>query len=89
MSAIWKYPLKAQDLQEVQTPDGAQFIAAQVQNGQICLWAIVEPTLPKVWRVIRIIGTGHEFDAMGLDHIGSVQLHGGTLVFHVFEESMR
>lgn len=88
MSTIWKYQLKPQDLQELEVPDGAQFIAAQVQHGQICLWAIVEPTLPKTWRVVRIVGTGQEFNPTGLRHIGSVQLSGGLYVFHVFEEGL-
>lgn len=84
---IWKYPLEVTDAQPVFMPAGAKVLSAQVQHGVICLWAMVDPSKPDVPHVVRIIGTGHSFPAVIADeyqHVGTVQLAGGDLIFHVF-----
>lgn len=83
---IWKYQLELDDEQVVMMPRHSKIIACQVQNDQICLWARVnskQPTLDR--RVIRIVGTGHPCEEVSLEHLGTVQMEGGRLIFHVFE----
>lgn len=48
---------------------------------------MVNPTMPNDMAVtIRIFGTGHTIqDADRLEYIGTIQMCGGALVFHVFK----
>jgi len=89
MNKIFKYVLEVTDLQEVDIPVNAINLAVQFQNGDLCLWAIVNPENPKYKRKIRIIGTGHPIseDVINgeLKYIGTVQDMGGALIWHVFE----
>jgi hypothetical protein len=54
------------------------------------LWARVDPGADLVLRTFVVFGTGHDIDpdkfAGSLAHVGTVQLHGGALVIHIFEE---
>jgi len=87
MSAVWKYPLAVTDVQEVEMPAGAEILSAQVQDETLCLWALVVPGWEEEPRRIRIVGTGNPFDhETGVKFIGTVQMHSGLLVWHVFEE---
>ena len=84
---IFKYPIKPGDYVEIEMPIGAQVLDVQVQHNQPCLWALVDPELPKEKRYFRFAGTGHPIkeDLSQLSHIGSFQLLEGALVFHLFE----
>lgn len=86
MSTVFKYPIPINDESEIHMPRGADIICVDVQNGLPHLWARVDPEAPIVVRHFRMAGTGHPLndDEVG-KHIGSVQLRGGTLVFHIFE----
>ena len=85
---IWKFELEIADKQTIEMPVNAEILTVQTQNEIPCLWALVDPDDPKEDRVIKIFGTGHPivYDA-GVDrkYIGTYQLRGGSLVFHVFE----
>lgn len=86
MKSVWKFPLAMTSAQEIAIPSGARLLAVQPQGEQVCLWAFVDTSAPKVSRHIAIIGTGHEAPAYGdLKHISTFQLHEGALVFHAFE----
>jgi hypothetical protein len=84
MQRIYKYPLLILDEQEVEMPMGAGLMTVQMQNGQPCLWALVdtENTLEK--RKVLIRGTGHPAVDVGR-YISTFQMKGGELVFHAFE----
>jgi len=89
MRTIWKFPLAVADFQTVDMPIGAEVLAVQPQREQVCLWAKVDPSRDKERRGFWIIGTGHPIEDdrernIGR-HVGTFQLHGGALVFHVFE----
>ena len=86
MKSIWKFPLQVMDSQEIEMPSHAQVLTVQVQGEQPCLWAIVTPYAPKVTRTVRIYGTGHPApdDLSRADYVGTFQLMGGGLIFHVF-----
>lgn len=83
---IWKYQLIVGDRQAIALPKGAKLLSIQIQYGIPCLWALVEPKAPKELRKILTRGTGQEFDSANLVFLGTYQLSGGSLVFHVFEE---
>lgn len=86
MRTIWKYPLEIADRQVVRMPSGAQVLSAQVQHGQLCLWAIVDDDRDVADTQVHIAGTGHPLDAINPSwrHVGTVQMLEGRLVFHVF-----
>lgn len=82
---IWKYPLETTDAQDIAMPSDAKILCVQVQGDTPCLWALVSPDLSPVNRRILTFGTGHDIPLDSGHYIGSYQLHGGALVFHVFE----
>ena len=89
---IWKYKLNPVDIQTVKMPAGSVILSCQVQDDVPCLWAKVEPELKKIERVIEIIGTGTPIsESLNIERvfIDTVQLHGGSLVFHVFERVLK
>lgn len=85
MNAIWKFPLSPLRANVIQAPGVFRPIAAQMQDDQLTLWAIVQPGLPLYPRHIHVVGTGHHFDAQDLLHIDTVQ--DGGMVWHVFTDA--
>lgn len=90
-SVIWKYPLEITDTQTVSMPFGAKILCVQTQNNAPCLWALISnadsPNSPEPRR-IEVHGTGNpipEQDGWVRLYIGTVQTHGGMMVWHVFE----
>ena len=87
MKTIYKYPLSFEDRFLIDMPDGAQPLSLQMQHGVPCLWAMVDTNAPTVKRALYCRGTGHDADAIGnAEHLGSVQMQGGALIFHFFLE---
>ena len=83
---IWKYDVAITDTFALEMPAGAQLLDVQVQHeGGAQLWALVNPTQPTNMRVFRLVGTGHSVPDERLQYVGTFQLHGGALVFHLFE----
>lgn len=84
---IYKYPIEVTDFQKVKLPLNAKILTAQTQNGFLCLWAQVEEKNTTIEeRSIEIFGTGHPMtDTLNRKYISTVQMKGGSLVFHVFE----
>lgn len=86
MAKVFKYQLPISDAVKVYMPKDAKVLCVQVQNGQPCIWASVNPDKELEERQFRIAGTGHTIeDGIVDNYIGTVQLHDGKLVFHVFE----
>lgn len=84
MQTIWKYPVVLDDEFELRMPAGARLLTVQVQQGKPVLWALVNPDVPQKTRRFRLYGTGQPLpDAPG-EYVGSFQVHGGALVFHLF-----
>lgn len=82
---VYKYPVTLDDAFALQLPRGAQLLTVQVQRGEPVLWALVDPGAPDETRTFRLAGTGHRIDdADLLTYVGTFQLHGGALVFHLF-----
>lgn len=88
MKTIYKYPLEITDRQEIEMPREARILAVQVQNNVPCLWAVVDTELPLKERIFDTFGTGNPVDNYinyTHNYIGTYQVRGGSLVFHVFE----
>ena len=85
---IWKFVLQAKDDNIIQMPKNAEILTVQMQGGVACMWALVHPEAKKEPRHFEIFGTGHPI-SYGIDvnriYIGTCQLVGGDLIFHVFE----
>ena len=82
---IWKFPVKVKDVQGVEMPEGAEILTVQLQHGQGCIWAVVDPGAEKVWRYFTTYGTGHPIINGADTYIGTYQESSGYLVWHVFE----
>lgn len=88
MKTIWKFPIEITDVQPVCMPEGAEILSAQVQGGQLCLWALVNPENQMTERVIEVFGTGNPIHSgMGTDRkfIATAQMRDMPPVWHVFE----
>jgi len=88
MQAIWKFPLQCANKNTIALPKGAKVLCVQTQRDVPCVWALVPDTNAEVVqeRTFAIYGTGHEHESIGGEYVGTFQLQGGALVFHVFEE---
>lgn len=91
MSAVWKYELLAAEHFVLSMPKGAEVLTVQVQHGKPQLWARVDPTAEKEPRHFGVYGTGHRIqdpsEGVRLAYVGTFQIDGGQLVFHLFEGS--
>lgn len=90
MKRVYKYPVEITDVQTILLPIGAQILSVQEQDGRAYLWAIVNPETDSEPRRFRLYGTGHNIETENLlKFVGTFQLLGGRLVFHLFEEVLR
>jgi len=68
-------------------PFGAQILAVNTQFEEPKMWAIVDTDKQKAFRKIIVIGTGNPIHPQATGtYIGSYQLSGGNLIFHVFDD---
>lgn len=82
---VWKFVI-ADPETPVRMPQHATILHVGEQHGQVCIWALVDPTAPQVDRRFVIAGTGHDVPAYRGRFFGTVLLAGGDLVFHVWED---
>ena len=86
MLKVWKFPIVIDDYQSIAMPSGARLLHIDLQNGTPCIWALVDPHASIVKRKLRIAGTGHPIDPIETrNHVGTVQMLGGNLIWHVFD----
>jgi hypothetical protein len=87
MRTVFKYPIETTDTQELKLPQGSTILCVQVQNGQPCVWVILDSEV-NVNRIYTLttLGTGHRlsYNLAADNYLGTYQLQGGALVFHVF-----
>jgi hypothetical protein len=86
MKSIWKFPIEITDEQKVFMPQTAQVLSVQVQNGTPCIWALVDTEEQIAERTFIVHGTGHPCACEASEFIGTFQVRGGSLVFHLFEK---
>ena len=88
--AVWKFPAPVDDQVKIDLPLGAEILSVQVQRGEPCIWALCDTEAKKELRSFVWVGTGHAYPSrfyQGLAFVGTIQLEGGSLVFHLFEET--
>ena len=83
---IWKFQLAFTTPQQIKMPAGAEILHVGVQHGNICLWAAVDATAPVTGRRFALVGTDHETPEGAANYLGTVQLTGGALILHVYEQ---
>ena len=81
---IFKYPLKLTE-NAIAIPRGARPLTVQVQNGVVCLWAMIDENEPTEIRTIVICNTGEYIQPFGWLYLGTVQIN--NYVGHVFLQS--
>lgn len=86
MRTIYKYKLELKDEQEIVMPALANILCVQMQNGSPHIWAQLDSNASPQTRTIGIFGTGNPIPPYkNMYYIGTFQIHGAGLVFHVFE----
>jgi len=84
--AIYKFMLKIQDEQQVELPAYSEVLKVNEQNGNMCLWAIVDVNEKTIVPLkINIYGTGSTIGEQMFKHnyLDSVLMNDG-LVWHIF-----
>jgi hypothetical protein len=85
MLTIHKFPFRIEDRFDLKMPRGASILRAECQQGQPCLWALVDTSEPIEEASFRVYGTGQPIDpqvAWGLSHVDTFQQ--GPMVWHLF-----
>ena len=85
MMTVYKFPFDLDDIVVLKMPTGSEVLHVEVQHGVPCLWARVDPKAALEVRRFRVAGTGHPLKEDVGEHLGSLLMRGGSLVFHVFE----
>lgn len=86
MKIIYKYTVPFSGMAVVSLPKQAPILHVGEQDGVIFIWALVDMSEITVPRYFRIYGTGFAFKDE-VQHVGSVIVDDGRLVWHVFEVS--
>ena len=85
-TTIWKYPIEIADQQYLELPTSAEILSVQTQFDSVYVWVKLNPTVTRTARQLRLFGTGQLVPDSGLRFVGTFQIQGGHLVFHLFEE---
>lgn len=89
MKTIWKFELEITDEQYIKAPLNMTPLSAQIQNGQLVLWGIVDPKGYVGNHRVLIVGTGNPLPDMIIEgmskYLSTVQ--DGAFVWHVFVDA--
>lgn len=66
-------------------PIGAKPLHVADQQGQLTMWALVEPSVDREVRVFDVFGTGHPISGEKYEFVGTS--FAWPFVWHVFEET--
>ena len=87
LTRIYKYELYFG--RTVYLPKGAKILSVGCQGDGLFLWAEVDPNeTRKEARLFIVYGTGHDIESPEKvrKFVGTALMHGGSLVWHVFEK---
>lgn len=88
MRVIRQYPVpSAEGLHEVEMPRG-EILSFAAMDGELVIWALVDPAQPKVGRKLALVQTDNDFDdARTMKYIGTAPGYARTYatVWHLFE----
>lgn len=89
---IYKYQVRSgRDglFEPIPMPVGATVLSVDAQKDQLYVWAMVDAELVNSeLRTFAVYGTGWDIDPVegkDLKFVGTALMHGGLLVWHVFE----
>lgn len=87
MKTIWKFTCPVTDTFSIPMPLGAELLHLDTQDGEPRLWALLDQDAVMELRHFVLVGTGHPMGdgTAELHYVGTVQAHGGALVWHLFE----
>ena len=88
MITIWKYEVPIEDHFTLELPVNSKILSFQLQRGTPTIWVMVDTKKPIILRKFRLCGTGHELENKYWKFIGTIQMHNGDLVFHLFEKEV-
>jgi hypothetical protein len=86
MKTIWKFVIDPKNL-KLEMPVESKILTVQGQDHDICIWAEVDTEAEKEEVLFEVFGTGHELTenmGTGREYVGTAQMYGGSLVFHVY-----
>lgn len=88
MITVFKYEIPMTIKSVIPLPAGAEILHVAAQGDVPMLWARVDTEAPIEPRRFLFLGTGFPFpdDAGGYEHIGSMLVRDGALVWHLFEK---
>lgn len=78
---VWKFRIPMDEEFCLEIPSDPDILHVDVQHGDPCLWARVDPDRPFAKYTFYIVGTGHDIPP-GLAHVGTWQE--GPFVWHLF-----
>ena len=85
MSTIWKYQLHQIEKQIIDMPIGSKILSVGSQDGELVVWAYVDPDEGLEKHKILTCGTGHDgWHVYNERFIGTVQMNNGQ-EWHVFD----
>ena len=85
MKRIYKYPIPLTDEFTLKLPKGAKILTFQTQFDEAHVWAMVDPETKLETVSFKLFGTGHPVEDIEMfDYIGTAQMKGGLLVWHLF-----
>lgn len=87
MRKVFKYEVPVADKLSLSLPEGAKLLTFECQFDQPYLWALVDPDAKKETRRFRLAGTGYPLEEPDekLRFVGTAQMYGGGLIWHLFE----
>lgn len=85
MQAIYKFDLPFTEHIQLQMPEGAIIFNVATQYEAPRIWAICDTEAALVVRRLEMRATGQPFDGSEAMYLGTFQMLGGDLVYHLFE----
>lgn len=88
--AVWKFQFEITDTFTIDMPDGARVLHVGLQGDTPTIWCLVNPEAGPCPVAFILRGTGQPFEeslARACVHVGTFQMAGGQLVFHLFTEN--
>lgn len=83
MKSVYKYHLQLGP-NAIDMPVVSEILTAQIQEGSLVLWALVEKSEITTTRWFKVAGTGHDLPSQeNLKYISTCQT--GPYVWHIFE----
>jgi len=85
---LLKYTLdKVPGISKVNMPINSQILHIDEQRGKICLWVeVFDDRKDTETRIFSSLNTGDYLpDWTEIEHMGTVKLHGGDTIIHVYE----